>query len=201
MRSLEIGLVPRAEDLQGLGAELERHVLAHGHVVATPGCKQVDVVLLASDLDRDAVDAALALAHDVWGSRPIVIVTPEAPTRASRAALDAGVDGVVLAAALDSTLGPALAAVVSGQLCIPRATDEQPAAPLLSMREKQVLGMVVLGFSNGEIARRLFIADSTVKSHLNSAFRKLGVRSRQQAAALILDPTQGLGPGILTITT
>jgi DNA-binding NarL/FixJ family response regulator len=72
--------------------------------------------------------------------------------------------------------------------------------PTLSVREKQVLAMVVMGYSNCEIASRLFVAESTVKSHLNAAFRKLGVRSRSEAASLILDPHGSLGPGILAIT-
>ena len=38
-----------------------------------------------------------------------------------------------------------------------------------------------------------------MKSHLSSSFTKLGVRSRNEAAALILDPETGLGTGILTI--
>jgi DNA-binding CsgD family transcriptional regulator len=39
-----------------------------------------------------------------------------------------------------------------------------------------------------------------VKSHLSSAYTKLGVRSRKDAATMILDPVAGLAPGILTIT-
>ena len=60
--------------------------------------------------------------------------------------------------------------------------------------------MVVIGLSNREIADQLFLAESTVKSHLFSAFRRLGVRTRGEATALILDRDQGLGSGILTIT-
>ena len=72
-------------------------------------------------------------------------------------------------------------------------------APSLSVREKQVLGMVVMGFSNGEIASRLFVAESTVKSHLSSAFAKLGVRSRHEATDLIVNRAWGIGLGILSI--
>jgi hypothetical protein len=45
---------------------------------------------------------------------------------------------------------------------------------------------VVEGCTNSEIGARLFLAESTVKSHLATAFSKLGVRSRRDAAAMIL---------------
>jgi DNA-binding NarL/FixJ family response regulator len=70
---------------------------------------------------------------------------------------------------------------------------------VLSSREKQVLGLVVMGYMNSQIAAQLFLAESTVKSHLSSAFDKLGVRSRHEAVARILDPQGGLGVGILTV--
>jgi DNA-binding NarL/FixJ family response regulator len=69
--------------------------------------------------------------------------------------------------------------------------------PVLSTREKQILGLVVMGYMNSQIATTLFLAESTVKSHLSSAFGKLGVRSRNEAVSLILDPDRGLGMGIL----
>jgi DNA-binding NarL/FixJ family response regulator len=71
--------------------------------------------------------------------------------------------------------------------------------PPLTPREKQVLALVVMGYTNREIADQLVLAESTVKSHLFSAFRRLGVRSRSEAVALITDPARGLGSGILTI--
>jgi DNA-binding NarL/FixJ family response regulator len=85
-------------------------------------------------------------------------------------------------------------------LSLPRDARDVVARPKLSTREKQILGMVVLGFSNGEIASKLSLAESTVKSHLSSSFSKLGVRSRNEATAMILDPDGGLGTGILAIS-
>ena len=53
----------------------------------------------------------------------------------------------------------------------------------LSDRELQVLHLVADGASNQQIAQDLFIAVSTVKSHLNSVYGKLGVKNRTQAVA------------------
>jgi DNA-binding NarL/FixJ family response regulator len=70
--------------------------------------------------------------------------------------------------------------------------------PVFSHREKEVLAMVVQGLGNRQIANQLFLAESTVKSHLSTAFQKLGVRSRKEAAAVLMDPEEGL-EAVLTI--
>ncbi len=116
-----------------------------------------------------------------------------------RAALGAGAAGIVLHEDLDSALGPCLQAVLAGQTCVPRDHWRQIEPPALSTREKQILGLVVMGYMNSQIAEQLFLAESTVKSHLSSAFGKLGVRSRNEAVSLILDPERGLGMGILAL--
>jgi DNA-binding NarL/FixJ family response regulator len=117
-----------------------------------------------------------------------------------RGYLAEGADAVVLREEIEESLAVTLAAARAGQLVFPRQLRSSIAKPSLSTREKQVLGMVVMGFSNGEIARKLVLAESTIKSHLSSAFSKLGVRSRSEASALILDTSSGLGTGILTIS-
>ena len=73
------------------------------------------------------------------------------------------------------------------------------AQPILSPREKQVLSMVVLGFTNREVANKLHVTETTVKSHLSSVYRKLRVRSRHEATALILSD-KNLGLGILALS-
>jgi len=57
------------------------------------------------------------------------------------------------------------------------------SAQPLTPRQLEVLRLITRGLSNPEIARQLHIGDETVKSHLTVLLRKLGVRSRAQAAA------------------
>jgi len=128
---------------------------------------------------------------------PLVVACPGIERWEVRAALTAGAAGVVLLSDLDDALDPCLRAVRAGQTCVPRAHWQQIEPPALSAREKQILGLVVMGYMNGQIAEQLFLAESTVKSHLSSAFGKLGVRSRNEAVNLILNPERGLGMGIL----
>jgi DNA-binding NarL/FixJ family response regulator len=130
---------------------------------------------------------------------PIVLVCTDIDRWGVRAALAAGAAGIVLADDITLTLGPCLQAVQTGQACVPREHWRQIEPPSLSSREKQILGLVVMGYMNRQIAARLFLAESTVKSHLSSAFGKLGVRSRHDVVSLILDPERGLGLGILTL--
>lgn len=106
----------------------------------------------------------------------------------------------MLVGQLGHALLPTLEAVAVGQCVVPLAIRRLTERPRLSPRERQILAMIVLDFSNAEIARKLFVSESNVKNHLSSAFQKLGVNSRSAAAELILDRENGLGPGILAIS-
>jgi DNA-binding NarL/FixJ family response regulator len=130
----------------------------------------------------------------------LVAVVPGTSSQRLRAALAEGADGVVMLERLEQSLVATIEAARAGQVAVPRELRMSIIRPMLSTREKQVLGMVVMGFSNGEIARQLHLAESTIKSHLSSSFTKLGVRSRNEAAELILDADGGLGTGILAIS-
>ena len=59
----------------------------------------------------------------------------------------------------------------------------QPLPETLTERKLEVLALISAGLSNRQIAARLFIAVSTVKSYVNAIFKKLGVQSRTQAVA------------------
>lgn len=129
----------------------------------------------------------------------IVAVCESADRRSVRRLLDGGIDGFVFADQLEDALAPTVAAVFAGQMVVPRDMRESVVRPSLSTRERQILAMVVIGLTNQEIGTRMFLAESTVKSHLSSAYNKLGVRSRSEAVAVIMDRPDSLGTGIAAV--
>jgi DNA-binding NarL/FixJ family response regulator len=156
------------------------------------------VALWVGDASADAAREVQELMRGVEHAL-VVVVCPAIERWEVRAVLGAGASGVVLEEEMGGALGPCLQAVRVGQVCVPRSHGRQVAPPALSMREKQILGLVVMGFMNSQIAEQLFLAESTVKSHLSSAFGKLGVRSRNEAVNLIMDSERGFGMGILAL--
>lgn len=132
-------------------------------------------------------------------SGPLVAVVRELPGARGARMIAARLEGVVNVADVGKALLPTLEAVAAGQCVVPASVRQIVDRPPLSPRERQILAMVVIDFSNAEIARKLFVSESNVKNHLSSAFQKLGVKSRSAAVELILDGESGLGPGILRI--
>jgi DNA-binding NarL/FixJ family response regulator len=122
------------------------------------------------------------------------------PNASLRRVLVAGATGVVFDEELERALGPTARAILAGQLTVPAALGRQIAPRPLSHREKQILALVVLGRTNQEIAHTLYLAESTVKTHLSSAFRKLDARSRSEAVTRLMDPESGYGPNVLEMT-
>lgn len=68
------------------------------------------------------------------------------------------------------------------------ATDQPslPSGAVLSVREREVLGLVAMGRSSGEIAEELIVARSTIETHVRRCLEKLGARNRAHAIALAL---------------
>lgn len=117
----------------------------------------------------------------------VVVISPPATGAGVRRALDAGADALVFEPELEFTLVATIRAVASGQTVVPRKLRASVERPTLSHREHQVLTLVRQGLTNAEIAERLYLAESTVKSHLASVFTKLGVHSRKEAVAVFID--------------
>ncbi len=154
------------------------------------------IIVIACDVDRHREMAALRrLRREVPGP-PIVAVSPTATATGVRRALDAGADAIVFEPLLESTLAVSVSAVGSGQSVVPREMRASVERPAFSHRERQVLTYVSQGLTNAQIADELFLSESTIKSHLSSAFAKFGVRSRREAAALFLELQQTTNGGL-----
>jgi DNA-binding NarL/FixJ family response regulator len=122
----------------------------------------VQVVVLTSFMDRDRVVDALnagAVGYLLKDADP-----------------DEVLRGIRAAARGESPLDPRAARVM---LSAQRTPDPRDA---LTEREREVLALVAQGLPNKQIARRLEISEKTVKAHLTSTFRTIGVDDRMQAA-------------------
>jgi len=154
-----------------------------------------DVVLMDLRMPRmDGVAATREIrARD--SSIPIVVLTTYADDDSVLAALSAGAVGYLTKDATRDDIRRALEAAVAGQAVLDsavqavllKAAQHVPVKPAtlpdgLTERETEVLGLIAAGLSNTEIANRLFVAEATVKTHVNRIFAKTGGRDRAQAA-------------------
>ena len=122
---------------------------------------------------------------------PVVVFGPQLDLPLARDALQAGASGFVHAEMTPDQLVRAVAVATKGELVAPREllayvlTEDEPAdLAALSVRQREILGYVVEGLSNAQIGKRLFLSESTIKQHLRSAYKMLGVKNRTEAANL-----------------
>ena len=156
-----------------------------------------DIVLMDIRMPRrDGVEATRQLCADpAWGGRIIVLTTYGADEYVWDA-LNAGASGFLLKTTTAAGLVHAVRTVADGTellapdvtrrlvrqfLTRPRPGSVSPTVAALTDRETEVLRLIAGGLSNRDIADRLFLAESTVKTHVNRLFAKLGVRDRVQA--------------------
>ena len=195
--SRDASLARRAADAlerEGLIVSIEA---AGGEVSAVEAVERPPGILIVHgdrherELERILRWAGRRLPHAV-----VVVVLPAA-TRFDIGVLLSMGASVLPEQDLDDLLGPVARAAAAGQVSVPKSMRYAMQGPALSHRERQILALAVAGGTNAQIARRLFIAESTVKTHLSSAFRRLGVHSRREAAAMILASDEVLRGSVL----
>jgi DNA-binding NarL/FixJ family response regulator len=173
------------------------HGAALGVAASTQGRPEMAILPLGAS-DPQAM-AEIELAVKAHADIPLLVVLPaDTPGTRLRRAVRTGACGIVTADRLAEALVPTVAGLLAGQLVVPPAVRRQLAPTPLSHREKQVLNLVVAGYTNRQIADALYLSESTVKTHVSSAFAKLDARSRAEAAAIVLDPEDGRGLGVLS---
>jgi DNA-binding NarL/FixJ family response regulator len=189
-------LIDALEDMELVG------VAADGEE-AVERCRETapDVILMDLDMPRvDGIEATRRITAELpetavlvltsFSDRPRILGAIEAGARGyllKDAASDDVAEGIRAAARDESPLDPRAA----------RAVLDDRAAPdpleAFSARERDVLELLVEGLPNKLIARRLEISEKTVKTHLTSIFRAIGVTDRTQAA--LWGERHGLGAG------
>ena len=169
----------------------------HGRLVVERLARLPDVVVLAGVALRGAAAEVHRIRRRLPDAHVVLIVDVHTPGGVGHL-LDTGVAGVVIEDAMGRTLALVVRSVCEGHVTVPRSMRHGVDLPALSFRERQILALVVAGLTNDEIAGRLYLAETTVKGHLTSAFRRLGVRSRREAVALILSADESLRRSVLT---
>ena len=149
-----------------------------------------DVVLMDLSMpELDGIDATRRISAEHPDSRVLVLTSFSDQSRILEA-LSAGADGYLLKHAEPDDIADGIRAVHAGGSPLDpkaaRALVESRRSgrdtPQLTDREREVLLLVRDGLANKQIARRLGIAERTVKAHLTSVFQRLGVADRTQAA-------------------
>ena len=162
--------------LVGAGPELS---LVHG--VDHPPT----LVVVSADFGEHQLEQTL---HAIGRNAPhalVLVVVPPSQHVDPGSLVAMGAGGIVDERDVDAALGPMCRLAATGHVSVPAAMRATIHPPALSHREKQTLGLALAGLTNAQIARKVYIAESTVKTHLSSAFRRLGVHSRREAAALL----------------
>jgi DNA-binding NarL/FixJ family response regulator len=203
VRSGLAGLISAQGDMELVGS-----VDSGEEAVATVRAHDVHVVLM--DLQLPGIDGieATRLVRQLRPGAAVVVLTSTSDRTRILEAFDAGAVGYVLKDASPDELVRAIQAAARGESPmtsrtaralvedrlasaaaprplvepVPGIREADVAATGLTTRELEVLRLLRDGMPNKSIARQLGITEATVKAHLSSAFQRLGVRDRTQAA-------------------
>ena len=97
------------------------------------------------------------------------------------------IDAVRLIADGNALLGPTVTRRLLARFAVPESRSNPAIVAGLTERERETLQLLASGLSNAELADRLFLSETTVKTHVSSILRKLGVRDRVQAVISAYD--------------
>ncbi len=161
-----------------------------------------DVALLDIHMPGSGIHAARRIIREV-PETVVVMLTQSGEDEDLFDSLRAGASGYLLKSGDPARLPDALRAVLAGEAALPRALvtrvieefrrprsripRRSAAAARLSEREWEVMELLQQGLSTDEVAQRLYLSATTVRVHVSTVLRKLRVKDRQSAFALLKD--------------
>jgi DNA-binding NarL/FixJ family response regulator len=155
---------------------------------------EVDALLL--DLDMPGMDGLTGLVtlRSVYPSVPVVVVSATRDPRVMRRVMDLGASAFMPKSASLEAIARVVKAVLDGEVLMPpeaegaesdeAAIDFARRAAQLTPQQWRVLALMAQGRLNKQIAYELSVGEPTVKAHVTTILRKLGVRSRTQAVIM-----------------
>lgn len=156
--------------------------LAHGVDAARTAAASAryDTVLCSDELVPGSNVGELVETLRLAGTgAPIVVLARRYSARTLAAAQTAGASGLVPLMSISDEIVPTLAAVLGGRSAFPACPEN--LAPDLTDRELEILNAINLGLADKEVAIRLHVSVSTVKSHTRAIYSKLDATSRVHA--------------------
>ena len=156
-----------------------------------------ELTLILLDLKMPGMNGSrgIELLHRIRPTVPVVILSGHVEREDVLAAVRAGASGYIPKTVSGPALVNALRLVLTGESYLPSsilldsaAVPPTNASPLstLSPREQEILGFLIEGQTNKEIARRLDLQEITIKIHLRTASRKIGAVNRAQAVRIAM---------------
>jgi DNA-binding NarL/FixJ family response regulator len=147
----------------------------------------------ANDVGEHVAQGVTGLQGLVPDASIVVLGLGSSDLPLAHAALKAGARGFLYLGMEPSQIAHALRLACQGEVVFPRELvpnliqEEEAPSELLALtaRQREILELVGEGLTNAQIARRLFVAEGTVKQHLRAIYRLLNVRSRVQAIKLL----------------
>jgi DNA-binding NarL/FixJ family response regulator len=190
-------VVETRDDLEVVG-EAENGVEA----VRLTGELEPDVILMDIRMPEvDGIEATRQIVASGSAARILVLTTFDVDEYVY-AAIRAGASGFLLKDVRPTDLVDAIRLVASGNALLGPTVTERllerfadgggnseavDAVAALTAREREILRLLAGGLSNAELAELLVVGETTVKTHVSSVLRKLGVRDRVQAVIVAYD--------------
>jgi DNA-binding NarL/FixJ family response regulator len=160
----------------------------------SPSC----VVLYAGRMEEGCLEG-MGRIRELYPGVPLLVLGSHLDLALASSALKNGADGFVHAQMDPAQVVRAVEVVQKGELAAPRqllryllSQNEKTNIGDLSARQREILELVMEGLSNAEIARRLYLSESTIKQHLRAAYKLLGVHNRTEAARTMREHAQGV---------